>query len=136
MNGYQMTLNGQDFVLRLNARGQKNLEDQYQKGAYAVLMEGIDLTGVRAAIFQQALNYPGNYNPVKDGYDFCDLLVDQGYAGPLNTADILLNLGLASGLLDREMEETLRRRMQSYVQEATKGAEQEHPEERPTTAKA
>lgn len=135
MNGYQMTLDGKDFVLRLNARGQKTLEDQYQKGANAILMEGIDLTGVRAEIFQQALNYPGNQNPVRDGYDFCDLLAEEGYAGPLKTADVLLCLGRTSGLMDREMEADIRRRMQAYVKKTVEQEEQETEEERPTPAR-
>lgn len=132
MNGYQITLNENTFVLRLNARGQKNLEDQYQKGANAILMEGIDLTGVRAEVFQQALNYPGNQNPVRDGYDFCDLLSDAGYAGPLKTADVLLGLGRASGLVDQDMEEDIRRRMRAYVEGVVQQNDRDEAEARPT----
>lgn len=131
---YTLNLNGETYELRLTARGQKRLEDQFQTGTVAVLTDAIDKVKARAEVFAQALGFKGNKNRVLDGYEFCDLLVDCGYAGAADFAKLLMGLGRASGIIDDRMEAEMNRRIDSYLNGALEDGADAGDEERPTTA--
>lgn len=115
MPGYTMILNGESYELKLTAKAQQNLESKYKDSALSVIFNAIDRAGVRADVFQQALNFKGSANPVKDGYEFCDLLVENGYAGQEDFAKVLLGTAKASGIISGKLEDQLTKRLASYM---------------------
>lgn len=133
MSNYTLNLNGDIYELRLTARGQKRLEDQFQMGALAILTEAVDKAKTRAEVFSQALNFKGNQNRMLDGYEFCDLLVDCGYAGPADFFKLIMALSRASGIIDDRMETEMNRRVDRYLNGALED-DSEEDETRPTPA--
>lgn len=140
---YTLNLNGEIYELRLTARGQKRLEDLFDTGTVSVLTDAIDKVRARAEVFSQALGFKGNQNRILDGYEFCDLLVDCGYAGPADFAKLLMGLGRASGIIDDRMEAEMNRRIDRYLSGALENGDGDGSEEedgdvgggaRPTTA--
>lgn len=134
MANYSLNLNGETYELRLSARGQKRLEDQFQTGVVSVLTDAIDKVKVRAEVFAQALNFKGNKNRVQDGYEFCDLLVDCGYAGPGDFSKLLMALGRASGIIDDRMEAEINKLVDSCLENAMGSEKGTDEEDRPTAA--
>lgn len=129
MPGYNMTLDGVNYELKLTAKAQQNLESKYKDGAMAVILNAVDRISVRSDVFQQALNFKGSANPVKDGYEFCDLLVENGFAGQEDFTEILLGVAKASGIVNDKTKEKLSRRVAAYMNNLFEEGTSEGPEE-------
>ena len=60
----------------------------------------------------------GSGNPITDGEEFYDLLVDWGYRGPVQFSALAFDIAAASGLLTEDQAERLKRSMAEATEEA------------------
>ena len=109
MNTYKLTLgSGKDATelnFRLTLGGQQALKKKYKESALSTLFSAVDDGEVLAVVMTEALSYKGNTNPITDGVEVYDLLVDEGYAGAEGFTEIAMNIAAASGLISQEQAE-------------------------------
>ncbi len=129
MANYYMAVGGQDYELRLTAKAQANLESKYGTTITGLLADAIDKAQIRAEMFKAALNWNGNANPITNGYDFCDALVDDGVAGQEAWAAIICDLNVASGIISAATRDEIMNRVRGVFENIG-----EDDEENPTTA--
>lgn len=71
------------------------------------VLDAVESLKQKAALFTAALQFKGNSNTVKDGYELLDMLADAGYT-PLKTKQLIIQLAEQSGLVDPEDADTVR----------------------------
>lgn len=128
---HTLRMGGEQYRLRLTIGGQNRLRERFQEDALQTVL-GAAMDGRRmAALLEEALNWAGNENPITDGEQFYDLLVDQGYCGQIQFSGLAFDIAASSGLVTAEQAETLK----ASVAQAVRGAYadiqagQEPPEE-------
>ena len=109
---YEITLNNNDgeeitLKLRIDIRGQMAIKKKYGEEAATVIGEAISDIEKMAFVLTQALTYKHNENSITDGADLYDLLVDNGYAGPIAFAEFLTTVAVYSGAMDEESKEEI-----------------------------
>lgn len=98
-----LTLDGVTYQLRLTLAGQRELSLKADGAdALSCVMGAIDSPEDMAELLTQALSWPGNENPIHDGEELYDLLVDNGYAGNEAFTELVLNIAHNAGLLSAE----------------------------------
>ncbi|MCD8190342.1 MAG: hypothetical protein LUD78_09030 [Clostridiales bacterium] len=127
MANYCMTVGGQDYELRLSAKAQANLESKHKEGIVSIIFNSIDRIGVRAELFSAALNYNGNTNPIKNGFDFCDALTEDGVAGSEGFARILLELAYTSGIISEKIKDKALDQLEGVFADEDETADEENP---------
>lgn len=104
-------LDGQDFKLRLTFGGQKRLREQFQMPPLDVAMSAANDEEKLCALFHEALDWPESGNLITDGEAFCDLLVDNGYAGQERFNNLVMDIVAASGMMTVDMAVRYRQSM-------------------------
>jgi hypothetical protein len=113
---YNLTLVGNDgqnieLKLRLNILAQMELEKKYCKNKNDMLMETIIYSSfkptVMVDVLNAALNYKGNDNSIKSGAELYELLVDNGYAGLKDWMELISNIALISGIINKDIKEAM-----------------------------
>ncbi|MCD8333794.1 MAG: hypothetical protein LUC35_00250 [Clostridiales bacterium] len=130
MANYCMTVGGQDYELRLSAKTQAKLESKYNDGIVSIIFDSLDRISVRAELFSAALSYNGNANPIRDGFDFCDALIEDGVAGSEGFARILLEMAYTSGIIS----ETVKNKSLARLEDVFADEDETGDEENPTAA--
>lgn len=103
MNVKTVTLGETTVSLRLTASKLQSYIKDYSNEAQAPLLAVLDAMEVlknKAALFTAALQYKGNTNTIKDGWEFLDLMADSGYS-PMEVKKLIVELAEQSGLVDR-----------------------------------
>lgn len=110
MNVYSITVGDTAVSLRLTASKLqeyiKNYSNEAQSPLLAVL-DAMDSLKNQAALFTSALQYKGNLNTVKDGYELLDKMADAGIT-PVQRKILIIDLAEQSGLVDAEDATTVR----------------------------
>lgn len=97
---YQLIqLDGQDYKLRLTFGAQKRLREQFHQPPLDVAMNAAGDEEKLCALLHEALDWPESGNPITDGEVFCDLLVDNGYAGQDRFNGLVMDIAAASGMI-------------------------------------
>lgn len=131
---YDIDVNGESYRLRLTLGGQRALRRQFHEDTLETVL-GAAVDGERmAAVLQQALNWDGNDNPIRDGEVFYDHLVDWGWSGQEAFGALAFEIAAESGLISREQAQQLKDAVRENVARAFDGLDQETQEEadRPT----
>lgn len=84
----------------------KDYSNESQSPLLAVL-DAVEPLKNKAALFTAALQYKGNTNTVKDGYELLDLMTDAGFT-PMQVKHLIVDLAEDSGLVDPEDTSTVR----------------------------
>lgn len=104
MNVLNITVGDTAVSLRLTASKLqeyiKNYSNEAQSPLLAVL-DAMDSLKNQAALFTSALQYKGNLNLIKDGYELLDKMADAGLS-PMDRKGIIIDLAEQSGLVDAE----------------------------------
>lgn len=110
MQVLNITLGDTPVSLRLTASKLqqyiKESGNESQSPLLAVL-DAVEPLKQKAALLTAALQYKGNTNTVKDGYELLDLMADAGYT-PMQTKLLIIDLAEQSGLVDPEDASTVR----------------------------
>ncbi|MCD8340653.1 MAG: hypothetical protein LUC87_00670 [Clostridiales bacterium] len=77
---YEVNLSGTIYRLRLTVGAQRRLIKQYGQQAVQVCMDAFGDLDKLCMVLNELLHWSGSGNPELSGEDFCDLLVDEGYA--------------------------------------------------------
>jgi hypothetical protein len=121
---------GETVCLRLDIAAQLELSQQFDEDTIqTVLAAAADLPR-RVALLDAALNWKGNENPVKDGRELHDLLVDEGYAGAGDFSKLALDIAAASGVLSEQQKCAALKCVQGAVDgtfEALNAEQEENP---------
>lgn len=64
------------------------------------VMDALDDLPKQAALFKAALNFKGNPNEIRDGYELIDMLADAKY-GPLGIKQLIIELAEDAGLITK-----------------------------------
>lgn len=107
---YELCLDGTVYKLRLTLKGQKALMERSPGSpALACVMGAIDDAEDLVALLTEALNWEGNENPIHDGEELYDLLVDNGYAGNAAFMDLVFSIAHNAGLISWDEMNKLQR---------------------------
>ncbi len=100
---YALTLGGEVFKLRLTLAGQKQLQQKNpDMPVLATVMSAADDPADMENLLTAALNWEGNQNPVHDGAELYDRMVDAGYCGAKRFMEVALNIAHNAGLIDED----------------------------------
>ena len=107
---YKLTLNGEEYKLRLTMAGQKALMERRKgENVLAIIMGAVDDLEDMEALLTEALNWEGNNNKIHSGADLYDELVDAGYSGSEDFLKVCLNIAKNAGLLTQDDRDRLER---------------------------
>ena len=105
--------------LRLNLKGQENLENRYKgENILQIVYGALNNASKMAAVLKEALNYTGNTNSIKDGSELYDLIVDADMGGVSGFYKIMSGIARASGLLTEEEMNITNQNGEKMVKEA------------------
>lgn len=97
---YKIKAGGKDVKLRLTTGGQRSLKEKTGEDALSVILGAATDMEFMIALLTEALNWTDSGNEITDGAELYDLLVDEGYAGQGKFAELAVQIGVASGLLN------------------------------------
>lgn len=108
---YKLSLNGEEYKLRLTMAGQKALleRDPEQKNILAIIMGAADDLDDMEALLTEALNWEGNSNKIHSGAELYDELVDAGYCGTEDFMKVALNIAKNAGIITQDSRDRLER---------------------------
>lgn len=119
-NSYELTLkNGKNDItvnFRLTFGGQIALKKKFPKesdgkngneGALQIIFAAMDDAEVMVGVFTEALNFVGNENPITNGEELYDLLVDNGYKSSASFVPILTAIANVSGLITDKQKDVI-----------------------------
>lgn len=102
-----LVVEGTEYGLRLTIAGQRRLRERWQEEILQFLLSAATEPEKLCDLLTQALSWPGSGNPLTDGGELYDRLVDAGWRGQERFAALTFDLGEASGLLTREQADQL-----------------------------
>lgn len=119
---YEIKLNnGKNEItlgLRINLKAQFELKKKYKEDAIASILSAVSDAEKMAYIFTLALSFDGNENPITDGVELYDLLVDNGYAGQEQFMELLTSIAFFSGLMSEKRKAQIDAYIKGTVDEA------------------
>lgn len=115
---YLLRLEGQEYRLRLTLRGQRLLRDRFQEETLETVLLAAGDAERMCALLGEALSWPESGNPVTDGEEFYDLLVDGGYRGQERFGGLAFDLAAASGLMTEEQAKQLKDSLRTALNQA------------------
>lgn len=111
MNVLNITVGDTNLSLRLTASKLQEYIKNYSNEAQSPLLgvlDAMDSLKNQAALFTTALQYKGNLNPIKDGYELLDKMADAGFS-PMQRKALIVDLAEQSGLVDTDDAATVRK---------------------------
>lgn len=110
-NTYDIKLrhDGEDkeFRLRLTVGSQLKLKKLYGEEGIQMIFASMDNLEMTLKLLTEALSFKGNENPVTDGEQFYEILIDNGYCGKEDFARLIFKTAVASGIIKPEQEDKL-----------------------------
>lgn len=103
MKTLNLNLAGNNLALRLTSAKLVEFAESAQTGGNTLfaVMDALDHASQQHALFEAALSWPGNSNPIQDGNTFLDLLIDEDY-DPEARKELILELAVVSGVISRD----------------------------------
>ena len=100
----ELTKDGEvvNVALRLTTAAQITLKKHWQENTIATMMGAVDDPERMVDVLNQALNWPGNANPVKKGDELADIMADNGLLGIVAKQRLMTALCKVSGILSEE----------------------------------
>ena len=97
-----------DIDLRLTLGSQLKLKKKYNENALATIFGSLDDPEKMVSVFNEALNFKGNENVIKDGEELYDLIADNDLGGVSGFQEILSGIARESGLLSEKEREAVK----------------------------
>lgn len=121
---------GQKYALRLTASAQMSLRERFEEETMETVLSVTSDLERLCALLEAALTWKGNENPIHDGEEFYDLLVDENYSGMSDFGKLAIDIAVSSGILTKEQAE----KAGAYLNNAIEGAFEtfDTPKENPT----
>jgi hypothetical protein len=82
-----------------------------------------------AAVLEAALNWSGSENPIRDGEELYDALVDEGWSGQEQFGALAFDIAAASGLISAQQARQLKESLREAVEQAFQTLEEEQDED-------
>ena len=96
-----------EVKLRLTLGSQLALKKKYNENALTTIFGALDDPEKMVAVFNQALNYKGNQNTIKNGEELYALIADNDLGGVTGFQQILSGIARQSGLLTEKEKEAI-----------------------------
>ena len=84
------------------------------------------------SVLNELLHWSGSGNPEVSGEDFCDLLVDEGYALVSDVPELVINAMAESGLLTEGQRDATIARLRGAIDASLDSLNTAEPAENPT----
>jgi hypothetical protein len=134
MNVYpaKVTIDGrkQTLAFRLDLRHIRELQEAREKDIFDILTDSFTNPCAMADLIGAALSWKGNDNPVVNGDEAYDLLVEAGYCGPVKWTELAAGIASVSGILAPEHGAAMVQRAKQSMQKLVEG-QAEKAEENP-----
>lgn len=103
MKTLNLNLAGQHISLRLTSAKLVEFAESASTGGNTLfaVMDALDNVPRQAVLFSAALTWPGNNNPIQDGAELLDALIDEDY-DPVARKELILDLAVVSGVINRD----------------------------------
>lgn len=128
-NYYPLRGEGAEYRLRLTVGGQRSLRARFGEDTLQTVLLAAGDTERMCALLTQALNWPDSGNPITDGEQLYDLLVDWGWSGQEQFGALAFELAAASGLITQDQAGKLKQTLHTAMEEAFTRMDQGEPEE-------
>lgn len=128
---HALRMGAEQYRLRLTISGQNRLRECFQEDTIQTVLGAAMDSRRMVALLEEALNWAGSDNPITDGEQFYDLLVDQGYCGQIQFSGLAFDIAACSGLVTVEQAEALKESVARAVRTAYEDIKEgkEPPEE-------
>lgn len=111
LNTYDIKLNHEneekEFNLRLTVGSQLKLKKLCGEEGIKLIFSVMDDLELMLKLLTEALSFKDNENPVTDGEQFYEILVNNGYCGKEDFARLIFKIAVSSGIIKSEQEEKL-----------------------------
>ena len=115
---YPVTLDGITYRLRLTVGGQRSLQSRFgEETLQTVFLAAADSQRM-CALLTEALSWPDSGNPITDGEQLYDLLVDGGWTGQERFGALAFDLAAASGLITEAQAKQLKSTLHTAMEDA------------------
>ena len=125
MNTYDLTLERDDeqleVKLRLTVGGQLNLKKRFKENALATILDAGEDVEKCVAVLQEALRFKGNENKIQNGEELYDILVENGYKDYEGFGEVMLGIGVASGICSEEKKKKVLDNVKGIYDDAIDG---------------
>lgn len=118
---HRIRLDGQEYRLRLTFGAQARLREEFDRAPLDIVLSAAGDERMLCAVLSEALSWEGSGNPVTDGETFCDLLVDNGYAGQEAWSALVMDVAAASGILTADNAGKLKASVNRMLNKAYRG---------------
>lgn len=95
----------QKFALRFPVASQLKFKKKYKLEGVQAVLNCFDDLEMMLDFFTEALSFKDNNNPVTDGAEFYDILVNNGYCGQEDFTKLVLEIAACSGIVKKEQGE-------------------------------
>lgn len=92
----------QKFSLRFSVASQLKFKKKYKNEGVQAVLACFDDLEMMLDFFTEALSFKDNNNPVTDGAEFYDILVNNGYCGQEDFTTLVLKIAACSGIVKEE----------------------------------
>lgn len=90
------------FSLRFSVASQLKFKKKYKNEGVQAVLACFDDLEMMLDFFTEALSFKDNKNPVTDGAEFYDILVNNGYCGQEDFTELVLKIAACSGIVKEE----------------------------------
>lgn len=118
---YPITVGDTQYKLRLTMAGQRKLRQQEDEDILTYLLSAALDADKLCRLLEVCLDWEGSGNPITNGADFFDLLVDDGWQGQACFAALVFEIGRTSGLLTAEQAKQLSDAVEQSIDAAFEG---------------
>lgn len=115
---YSLMLGDTEYRLRLTMAGQRALKERWGEDILPFLFSAATDAEKFCALLTQCLCWAGNDNPITDGEELYDRMVDEQWQGQEAFAGLIFQLAVVSGLLNQAQAETLNAAVQKAYRHA------------------
>ncbi|MBQ8503352.1 MAG: hypothetical protein IJ491_03640 [Clostridia bacterium] len=95
----------QKFALRFSVASQLKFKKKYKLEGVQAVLNCFDDLEMMLDFFTEALSFKDNNNPVTDGAEFYDILVNNGYCGQEDFTKLVLQIASSSGIVKQNQGE-------------------------------
>lgn len=96
-----------EFQLRFPVMAQLEFKKKYNEEGMSAVMSTADDLEKQLFFLEKSLSFKDNQNPVTDGKEFYEILVNNGYGGNEDFASLIFEIASVSGILKEEQSKKL-----------------------------
>lgn len=128
-NYFPLRGEGTEYRLRLTVGGQRALRNRFGEDTLQTILTAPADSERMCALLTEALRWPDSGNPITDGEQLYDLLVDWGWSGQEQFGALAFDIAAQSGILTRETAGRLKQTLHRAMEEAFTKLDAQEPEQ-------